>query len=183
MPKKDSRTSPPVARLAVRPAKPTVLPALRAKCMTRFAQNAESPHRFLSSPERIGPCTAASALPPAADNRIPHKEAPEVSSFRGFLYGRQRVLCWTKGTVLSVQHPKIVSLIQCALLDGKNRPLRPKKSAPSGFDGLQYLLYLRCFRRTGCRLRNRGRRPQTSAEWGRSACISGFRPSGRSPGK
>ena len=69
MPKRDSRTSPPAARLAVRPGRPAALPAVRARCMMPSALNAESPLRFPSSPERIGPFTAASALPPAADNR------------------------------------------------------------------------------------------------------------------
>ena len=48
---------------------PAALPAVRARCMMPSVLNAESPLRFPSSPERIGPFTAASALPPAADNR------------------------------------------------------------------------------------------------------------------
>ena len=54
-----------------------VLPALRVRCTTLFAQNAESPLRFLSSPKRIVPYTAASALPPAADNRRQQEKFPE----------------------------------------------------------------------------------------------------------
>ena len=69
MPKRDSRTSPPAARPAVRRVRPAVLPALRVRCSTLFARNAESPLRFLSSRRKTAPYTAASALPPAADNR------------------------------------------------------------------------------------------------------------------
>ena len=82
MPKRDSRTSPPAARLAVRHVKPAAHPALRARCMTPSAQNAESPLRFPSSRERIVPYTAASALPPAADNRKPQTNPEDQLLFR-----------------------------------------------------------------------------------------------------
>ena len=77
MPKKDSRMSPPAARLAVRPVKPAVLPAVRARCTTPSALNAESPLRFLLSREKIVPCTAASALLPAADNQEGQLKPPK----------------------------------------------------------------------------------------------------------
>jgi len=77
MPKKDSRMSPPAAKLAVRPVKPAVLPAVRARCTTPSALNAESPLRFLSSRERIVPYTAASALLPAADNQEGQLKPPK----------------------------------------------------------------------------------------------------------
>ena len=85
MPKRDSRMSPPAARLAVKHVKPAALPALRVRCMMPSAQNAESPLRFLSSRERTVLYTAASALPPAADNRMPQRNPEERSLFRVFI--------------------------------------------------------------------------------------------------
>ena len=58
-----SRTSPPVARRAVRRARPAaLLPVAPARCSTPCALNAASPPRFLSSPGKIALSTAASAM-------------------------------------------------------------------------------------------------------------------------
>ena len=46
------------------------------------AQNAESPLRFPSSPERIAPYTAANALQHAADNRKTGRNPEEQLLFR-----------------------------------------------------------------------------------------------------
>ena len=86
MPKRDSRTSPPAARPAVRRVRPAVLPALRVRCTTLFARNAESPPRFLSSPRRTAPYTAVSALPPAAGKNRANKKSPRIAGSGDFSY-------------------------------------------------------------------------------------------------
>ena len=107
MRKRDSRMSLPAARHAVRPARPAALPARLARCLTRSVRNVESPRRFLLSRRKIALFTAASALPPAADDqrrdRSPEKQSLFRAFFRLILFEKQRMGCDQKRQAVLIE--------------------------------------------------------------------------------
>ena len=83
MPRRDLKTSPSVAKLAVTSARQReAKQSPSARCMMRFAQAAEILARFLSSPVRIALYTAASA---SRSNKVKRKKT-ELFGFGLFIF-------------------------------------------------------------------------------------------------